>query len=266
VAIVCIVFEHQQYAAFLSVRNFLSNCITPLHYIADSPIYLVRSIGDKLVSQSTLLQENAALKVKQTLLEASVLRLAALEAENAELQSLSGHPVFQTHSFSIARVLAVDSTVYLSQSVINQGLAQGVFVGQIVADHKGILGQVIQVGVTSSRIQLITDTASGVPVQLLRNGIRGIAVGEGSRGHLMINYVPITADIAVGDDLVTSGLGGHFPAQYPLARVKSVHIQPGDTFLQVEAVPTANVMGANFVLLLSRAQTKILKNSKRKNK
>jgi rod shape-determining protein MreC len=262
VAILCIVFEHQQYTAFLSTRYFLSYFVTPLQYTADAPIYLVRTIGNKLAFQSTLLQENADLKARQVVLEAELLRLAALEAQNAELQSLSTHSVFQSHSFLIGRVLAVDSTVYLAQVLINQGASQGVFIGQIAADHKGILGQVIQVGTATSRIQLITDTASGIPVQVLGSGVRGVAVGRGGRGGLLINYVPITAQIAVGDELVTSGLGGHFPAGYPLGRVTAVRTQPGDIFLQVEAAPIANVAGANFVLLLSPPKIKTVKRKK----
>ncbi len=211
---------------------------------------MIHFIGEGFVLRGTLLEENKVLKDKVTTLEADLLRLNFLEKENAELQSLA-HPDFlKGRSFIVARVLAVDGTVYLSELIINQGEHQGVFVGQIVADSQGILGQVIQTNATTSRIQLITDTASGIPVQFLNNGVRGIAVGEGNQGKLLIKYVPITTQVKIGEELVTSGLGGHFPQGYPIARVVNMSIQPGDTFLQIEAVPIGNVTGANFVLLL----------------
>jgi rod shape-determining protein MreC len=244
------VLERQQYSVFLQFKNFLSNVVTPLHYIAESPIQVGRYVGENFVLQRTLLKENTALKEKQVLLEADLLHLKAIEKENTELQSLKDVTAAKKQSFLIGRILAVDSTVYLAQVIINQGSRQGVFVGQIAVDNKGVLGQVVRVDSDTSRVQLITDTASGVPIQFLANGLRGIAVGEGNRDQLIINYIPITANVEVGDELVTSGLGGRFPAGYPIGKVTGVHHQSGDIFLQIEATPSANVAGANFVLLL----------------
>jgi rod shape-determining protein MreC len=97
---------------------------------------------------------------------------------------------------------------------------------------------------------LITDATHSVPVQVNRNGVRAIAEGTGALGSLDIKHVSATTDIQEGDLLVTSGLGGRFPVGYPVAVVKEVERDPGDTFARVMAVPTAALDRTRHVLLV----------------
>ncbi len=88
---------------------------------------------------------------------------------------------------------------------------------------------------------LITDPEHAVPVQIQRNGLRTIAVGAGDTASLALPYLPANADVKSGDLLLTSGLGGVFPAGYPVARVTEVHRDAVQPLAQVRATPLGRI-------------------------
>src|SRR6185437_7776929 len=108
-------------------------------------------------------------------------------------------------------------------------------------DDKGVIGQTTHVGEFSAEVLLITDPESAIPVLVERTGLRTIAVGAGDSASLALPYLPGNADIKSGDLLLTSGLGGVFPAGYPVAKVTEVHRDAVQPLAQVLAAPFANV-------------------------
>jgi rod shape-determining protein MreC len=134
--------------------------------------------------------------------------------------------------------------------VINRGANDGVFEGQPVLDEKGIVGQILHVGTTSSRVLLITDLSNAIPVRIKRNGVRLVATGSGQIDRLTHNFVPHSTDIHQGDLLVTSGLGGKFPEGYPVARVVSVKQDESRPFARVVSKPVAQIDRLRYLLLL----------------
>ena len=108
-------------------------------------------------------------------------------------------------------------------------------------DDAGCIGQTTHVGPWSAEVILITDPEHAVPVRIERTGLRTIAVGAGDTGSLALPYLPANADVKAGDLLVTSGLGGVFPAGYPVARVTEVHRDAVQPLAQVRAAPLAHV-------------------------
>ena len=125
--------------------------------------------------------------------------------------------------------------------LINRGATNGVFKGQAVLDDKGLVGQTTHIGPWSAEVILITDPEHAVPVQIERTGLHTIAVGTGDTTFLALPYLPPNADIKSGDLLVTSGLGGVFPAGYPVARVTEVHRDAVQPLAQVRAAPLASI-------------------------
>jgi rod shape-determining protein MreC len=89
-----------------------------------------------------------------------------------------------------------------------------------------------------------------VPVTVNRNGLRTIAVGTGDSGKLRLPYLTNTADIKVGDLLLSSGLGGVFPAGYPVGKVTKVETRPGQGFADVIAAPESDLDRDREVLLV----------------
>ena len=154
--------------------------------------------------------------------------------------------------------MCIRDSPYTHQVVINRGANDGVYEGQAVIDDEGIVGQILHVGTTSSRVLLITDVTHAVPVRISRNGVRLIASGVGVIDILSHNHVPHSTDIRVDDMLVTSGLGGKFPEGYPVARVTSVLQDESRAFSQIQSQPVAKIDRLRYVLLLWPEQNAIL--------
>ena len=127
------------------------------------------------------------------------------------------------------------------------------------------MGQVVRVGPLTSEAVLITDADHAVPVSVNRNGLRTIAVGTGDSGRLRLPYLTNSADIAVGDLLVSSGLGGVFPAGYPVGRVTSIQGRPDQAFAEVIAEPASELDRDREVLLIWNAADEVPRSSEAAN-
>src|SRR5690606_36208974 len=101
----------------------------------------------------------------------------------------------------------------------------------------------------NSTVLLVTDSSHALPVQVIRNGVQAIAEGTGDFRRLSLRYVSPTVDIKEGDTLVSSGLGGRFPAGYPVGTVLDIHRDPGQPFMSVEVEPMANIERSRHLLL-----------------
>lgn len=237
-------------AAVSHVRNALSITLVPLQYVVSEPIKLIDKIANMVSSHDVLLKENLNLKAQQLLLKAQVQRLLALEMENNQLKALLKSSAQLQGKMLIAQLLAVDVDPFIHQVVLDKGSRNNVYVGQPVLDANGVLGKVIQVGLYTSRVLLVNDRHSGVPILVTRNGVRAIAMGDSFTGKMRLINVPQTADIKQGDILVTSGLGDDFPEGYPLGRVASVVKDPGLQFAIIMVEPSASLDRARHVLLV----------------
>ena len=181
---------------------------------------------------------------------ADLQKYEALQAENMRLRDLLDSSFKIGDRVLVAELSSVDLDPYKQQVVINKGATSGVFVGQPVLDARAVMGQVIGTTPFSSTVLLITDTSHALPVQVLRNGLRTIAVGTGRIDELKLPYLPTNSDIVEGDLLVTSGLGGKFPPGYPVATVTRIDRSPDEPFSNVQAEPRAHLDRSREVLLV----------------
>jgi rod shape-determining protein MreC len=236
-----------------TLRSAISLIVAPLQYAIDFPFRVVRLAQSNLSSQQALITQNTSLKAQQLLLQAQLQKLLALENENANLRALLKSLPEQHQAIShieVGQLLAVNEGSWAQEVIVDKGSRVGVYVGQPVLDATGIMGQVISTGPLTSRILLITDTRSAVPVQNSRNGTRAIATGQGASGQLALIHVPQTADIKSGDLLVTSGLGGNYLAGYPVGLVTSIKQTKGDPFMDIIVKPSAHLDRNTQVLLI----------------
>ena len=245
--------DHRQHH-LEGIRSTLSLLVYPLQYIVNLPVAATEWVGDSLSSRESLQEQNARLKLQQTLYKAKLLNLQSLKAENSRLRELLQSSKKVSEHILIAELLSVDLEPFTRQIVINKGSRHDVYLGQPVMDAEGAMGQIVHVGPFSSTAMLITDANHAIPVQVNRNGLRAIALGTGAPDKLDIPYLPISADIAEGDLLTTSGLGGRFPPGYPVAMVTSVHKDPTLPYAVVSAIPTALLEQAREVLLVWHEQ------------
>jgi rod shape-determining protein MreC len=232
------------------IRATLSVPLAPLQYAVSYPIQWIDQLGQRLASHDALLKENASLKAEQLLLKAQVQRLLAIESENNQLKTLLQSSAKIQGKVLVAELLAVDTDPFLNQVMIDKGSRENVFVGQPVLDANGVMGKIIQVGPITSRVLLVNDSHSGIPVQVTRNGVRAVAMGDNYTKKLRLVNVPQTADIKAGDVLMTSGLGEHYPEGYPVGQVTSVEKDPGLQFATINVEPSAHLDRSREVLLV----------------
>ncbi len=244
-----IVADHRQHHLDF-LRSTLSVLVYPLHYLASLPAALVHGVQGKLADEEQLRSQTRALHLENLQLKGRLQLFEALEAENMRLRDLLGSSFKVGDRVLIAELLAVDLDPYRQQVLVDKGSSSGIYLGQAVLDANAVMGQVIRVSPLSSTVLLITDPDHSLPVQVNRNGLRTVAVGTGFINRLALPHLPKNADIRVGDLLVTSGLGGHFPAGYPVARVSDVRVEQGKPFATVQAEPTARLDRTHEVLLV----------------
>lgn len=235
---------------FKSVRHVLGYALSPLHAVATAPSVLMDWFGDSAKSRQQLELDNAELSARNLILGQKIQRLISLEAENIELRELLGASERISESVIVAELVAVDPDPFSQQIIINKGSEDKAFIGQPVLDSYGLMGQIVDVLPHSSRVLLIADSNHAIPVQVNRNGVRAIAVGSGLLGELNLIYVPDTADIEVGDSLVSSGLGNRYPRGYPVAKVAKIEHFPGKAFAVVTATPSAQLDRSRHMLLV----------------
>lgn len=253
-SIALIVFDHK-FDGFGTTRVYLNSFVSPLQYLANLPGQILNASASRFISHERLFDENAKLTHDAMLMNGQLQRLTFLKEENKRLRSLLNTPVKDNSRKEVAELMAVDNNPYSHQIVINKGAINGVFEGQPVLDDNGIVGQIMQVSSTNSRVLLIADVTHAIPVRVARNNVRLVVSGSGSLNELLIQHVAHSSDLKVGDLLLSSGLGNVFPEGYPVATITSIIRDESRPFSQIRAKPVAQLDRLKYLLLLWSERT-----------
>src|SRR5574337_1181246 len=246
--IVLMFYDHQR-GHLEKVHAALSTVVYPIQAAVNAPYALADWAGQKLATHGALVRDNAAMR-RQLLADSAQLQpFQALEQENARLRDLLQAGKRVDGHVMAATLLAVDMDPFRHVMTIDKGTRAGVYDGQTLLDARGIVGQIIRADPWSSEAALITDPNQAIPVQINRTGLRTLAVGGVDVDALSLPDLANNADVQVGDLLVTSGLGGRYPAGYPVAVVTRVQRNPAEPFASVSARPVAELNGGHAVLL-----------------
>ncbi|HEX5045597.1 MAG TPA: rod shape-determining protein MreC [Gammaproteobacteria bacterium] len=239
------------------VRAALDLAVYPVRVAVDLPFRAWSSVTTTFAARNALIAENEQLKRDRLNSEFRLQRLAALEMENARLRELLDSTARVGSRALIAEILSVDLDPYRQRFNLNRGVIDGVYVGQAVLDARGVVGQIVSVGPLTSEAVLVTDADAGMPVRVNRSQLRTIALGTGDSGRLRLPYLTNNADVEVGDLLVSSGLGGVFPADYPVGRITEVRRRPDQSFADVVAEPMSALDRDREVLLVWNAADEV---------
>ncbi|WP_201527792.1 rod shape-determining protein MreC [Psychrobacter frigidicola] len=235
---------------FKPLRNTSHAAMQPIYEFSLLPSHAKYWVSGRTQSKEALRRENVQLKSQLVLAQAQLQQQDYILAQNARLQGILSTSTPDQYDLNLAQVIGTDSNVLKQIVVLNKGAKNGVRVGQTVIDEAGILGQIITVYPNTSRLMLITDEQQSVSVMIKRTGQRAIVSGEGLPTSLHLNYVFKSSDVRVGDELISSGLGGRIPAGYPVGRVTRIKNIQADNFRSIEVAPAANFIDNNFVLIL----------------
>ncbi len=236
------------------VRANISLALAPLRYLVSLPATGGNWASEWFTAHTELLNENQRLRAEGRILNARLQKFEILAEENARLRKLLGSARKIADDVIVAELLSVDQNPYRQLIEINKGSGDGIEIGHAVIDDFGVMGQVIHVNAGSATTILISDPEHAIPVQFVRSGTRSVAFGRGSTTQLELRYLPATADIKIDDELVTSGLGGRFPGNYPVARVTAINEDRVHGFVTVFAEPRARLNSSREVLVIQPRQ------------
>lgn len=248
-SILILVIDHRE-NHLDAVRRAIGATVYPLRVVVDAPVAAWHWLGEMGKSRNQLRLENSRLNTERLLTHARLQRYAALEAENARLRAMLEARTRVTEELRVAGIMSVSANPFRHALVIDKGRNDGVYDGQAMVDANGVVGQVIETDLFSAQAVLISDPDHALPVEINRNGLRTIAVGTGEFDRLDLPFLPNNADVNEGDLLVTSGLGGAFPAGYPVATVDSVTRIPQEPFAAVSAKPAAELNQVREIMLI----------------
>jgi rod shape-determining protein MreC len=247
---VILMFYDRQGGWLDTARYGLQAAVYPLQLAVNSPSAAWRWLQESFTTREALQKEVDALRNQLRDQRLVTMRQAALQTENATLRGLNGMLPEVIEKRLVGEVINVETSTLRQRLLVNRGGNSGVYRSQPVITGDGVIGQVFRIGPFSSEVILITDAEHALPVQVLRSGVRTIALGTGRATSLELPYVPQNYDVKVGDVLVTSGLGRVFPYGLPVARVTRVERDPAQPLAQIHAVPLASIESDREVLFI----------------
>ena len=232
------------------VRYATAAAIVPIYKLAAAPADWIHAASNSLTQHGKLIDENRQLRESLLLAEARLNRMQAVTQQNERLKHLLDTQQLLGMHAQLARLIDVQLGPTRDRVMLNVGANEGVHVGQTVIDSHGVMGQVIETLPHASIAMLVIDPAHAVPVMIARTGLRGIAHGTGNPDELVVPNLPLSADIKPGDQLVTSGLGGRFPAGFPVGTITKLEHDASGMFMQALVKPAAELERSGEVLLL----------------
>jgi rod shape-determining protein MreC len=200
---------------------------------------------------ASLRQRNAELEVEVARLQTQVIELQQQVTETYILSALVDFArANPEYSYKAAAVIGRDPSPFLRYVIINVGSNEGVLPGMPVDTDKGLVGRVDAVIAEAARVQLVTDAASAINVRLQNSNTEAMLVGS-TAGALTMEMIPQDANIQVGDVVLTSGLGGNYPANILVGQVASLRKPQSELFQQAAIQPNVNYNLLQFVLVIT---------------
>lgn len=200
---------------------------------------------------ASLRQRNGELEAEVASLQTQVIDLQQQVTETNILSALVDFArANPEYSYKAAAVIGRDPSPFLHYVIINAGSNEGILPGMPVVTEKGLVGRVDAVISEAARIQLVTDAASAINVRTQVSNAEAMLVGS-TTGDLSMDMIPQDANIQVGDVVLTSGLGGNYPANILVGQVISVRKLQSDLFQQAAIQPNVDYNQLQFVLVIS---------------
>jgi rod shape-determining protein MreC len=230
---------YQNYLAVL--RQAVAVVVMPLQRLANSPSVLADRVGDFFISQAYLQKENSQLQQQELQHAAQLQGYQAMQAENAYLRKLLEARQQSAQTLVLAEILYAGRDPFSHKIILDKGTTHGIVAGQPVVDDIGVIGQVTRAYPFSSEATLLTDKDQAIPIEIVRNGMRAIAFGQGQDGTLGLAFMPMNADVQPGDTVVTSGIDGTYPPGLPVAVVSKIERNAAVAFARIVCAPSAGV-------------------------
>ena len=200
------------------VRMSLIDAVTPSMQWVSEPVQLFWNIARDYEEFANVYEQNKALRREIQSLRAWRETARSLEEENAQLRALNNVRVPARTTFVTGDVFADSGGPFLQSALVNVGRKDEIVDGAAAVDGSGLVGRVVGVGERASRLLLLTDFSSRVPVIIQPGARRAVLAGDGTRSPKLL-FVDGSDPIQPGDQIKTSGDGGVFPPDLPIGQV-----------------------------------------------
>jgi len=240
----------------------VAGALTPVEAIAAAPLNGLSGVFNRLsLSISSTVEELSDLgqlreriaeleeQLARRQIESIQLREAASDYERL-IDLLSYTSALENQEFLTADVIAVELTGIARSVIINRGTRDGIAVGMPVTTDLGLVGRIIRVSANAAQVQLINDENSAVSSRLQTSRAHGSIIGQAS-GVLRLTMVDLDEEIRQGDLVITSGLGGNFPADIVVGQVTSVRQFEFELFQEAEVRSLIDFETLEFVLVIT---------------
>lgn len=198
-------------------RGAALDIVAPVWSVIRAPFDWLSDVGDTIGDYVGTVPHNRILTAELAAARQELEHKDVLQAENVALRKLLKVVEPQQRLIAVARIAGSSTGSYARTAMLSAGHDDGVFAGQPVRGDSGLLGRIVEVGSHAARILLLTDPNSRVPVLIVRTGQPALAVGVNGRLLEVRDRLGAEAPLLVGDRLVTSGAGGIFAPQIPVA-------------------------------------------------
>jgi rod shape-determining protein MreC len=218
------------FSALRHARMGASDFIAPFVDLVSAPVRGVETMAQGIRTVASLRAENVRLQAENSMLKRWRRRAEILESENRQLRSVAGAVSPEKRRLLTARAVTAPGGAFAHTVLVANGSDAGIEVGNPVVTADGLVGLVVDVGKTYSRVLMISDINAQIPVILASSSWPGVAVGSNGT-YLSLRFLPAEAAPKVGELVLTSGHGGVLPAGVPVGRVDlvrdgSVRVKP----------------------------------------
>ena len=231
------------FSALRHARMGASDFIAPFVDLVSAPIRGIETMAQGIRTVASLRAENVRLQAENSLLKRWRRRAEILESENRQLRSVAGAVSPDRRRPLTARAVTAPGGAFAHTVLVANGSEEGIEVGNPVVTADGLVGLVVDVGVTHARVLMISDINAQIPVILSSSSWPGVTVGNNGP-HLSLRFLPDEAVPKVGELVLTSGHGGVLPAGVPVGRVDLV--QDG----KIRVRPAVDLRNLSYVSIL----------------
>ena len=249
---IALLFVDTRYHYLENIRVAAATVLYPLQRAAQLPGEALLYVGSYFITKRGLADDNVMLRQQLVENAATAQGFPAAQQENARLRALLELKARYATAAVAVEVLYTGRDPFAQKLVVNKGAQADLRPGEAVIDADGVVGQVTRVFPYMAEVTLLTDKDHAVPVKVQRSGVRSVLYGTGVGRAPELRFTAPSADVQVGDVLVTSGLDGTYPPGLAVARVATVERETGQIFARITCAPLAGVDRSEYLLVLGR--------------
>ena len=249
---IALLFVDTRYRYLEGIRIVAATILYPFQRAVQLPGEALASVGDYFTSLRALSEDNAKLTRQAAEHAAAAQAFASTQQENARLRVLLDARTHYASAAKAVEVLYTGRDPFAQKLFVDKGADADIQPGEAVIDADGVVGQVTRVYPNMAEVTLVTDKDHAVPVKVARSGVRSVLYGAGAGRAPELRFMAPSADIQVGDVLVTSGLDGTYPPGLAVARVATLERETGQIFARIACAPIAGVDRSEHLLVLGQ--------------